>query len=85
MFFTMTTAIGAAMTAAVWSIDDGLTVAGLAAGAAGLASAAAASLVMVRVDRRRTTDPETGTDPVPADLPRLWRPRPMCFAPSRQD
>ncbi len=32
MFFTMTTAIGAAMTAAVWSIDDGLTVAGLAAG-----------------------------------------------------
>ncbi|MCF4126387.1 hypothetical protein [Methylobacterium sp. SyP6R] len=62
MFFTMTAAIGAAMTAAVWSIDGGLTVAGLAAGAAGLASAAAASLVMIRLDRRgHAIEPEAGT------------------------
>ncbi len=39
MFFTMTAAIGAAMTAAAWSIDDGLVVAGLVAAAASLASA----------------------------------------------
>ncbi len=86
MFFTMTAAIGAAMTAAVWSIDGGLVVAGLVAGTAGLASAAAASLVMIRVDRRaQAIDPEIGKDLVPADLPRLGRPRRGRFAPLRQE
>ncbi len=84
MFFTMTAAISAAMTAAVWSIDGGLVVAGLVAGAAGLASAAAAFFVMIRVDRRaRAIDPETGTEFVCADLPRLGRPRRVRFAPLR--
>ncbi len=84
MFFTMTAAIGAAMTAAAWSIDDGLVVAGLAAGAAGLASAAATSLVMVRVDRRaRAIGPDAVTDLVSTDLPRLERPRRGRFAPLR--
>ncbi|MGF3021575.1 hypothetical protein ACQVP2_01935 [Methylobacterium aquaticum] len=72
----MTAAIGAAMAAAVWSIDAGLTMAGLAAGAAGLTSAAAASFLMVRVDRQALAiNPEAGPEPAPADLPRLRRSR----------
>ena len=84
MFFTMTAAVGAAMTAAVWSIDGGLVVAALVAGAAGLASAAAASFVMIRVDRRaRAIGPEAGAEFVCADLPRLGRPRRVRLAPLR--
>ncbi len=72
MFFTMTAAIGAGLTTATFLIQDGPVAAGLAALTAGLASAAFAASLVVRIDRRAgAEDPEPATD----DVPRLTRRR----------
>ncbi len=84
MFFTMTAAIGGALAAAAWSIQDGPTIAALVAGAAGVANAAAAAILVAQVDRRATaTGPEAGTKPAADDIPRLRRRRIAPFAPAR--
>lgn len=70
MFFTMTAAIGAGLTTATFLIQDGPVAAGLAALTVGLASAAFAAALVVRIDRR-AGNPEPATD----DVPRLTRRR----------
>ncbi|GJD59926.1 hypothetical protein [Methylobacterium frigidaeris] len=76
MFFTMTAAIGGAMTAGIWLSQDGAAAAGLAALTVGLMSAAAAASLMIRLDRRtRATDPAIEAEPVADERPRLPRRR----------
>ncbi|AWB25378.1 hypothetical protein DA075_31255 [Methylobacterium currus] len=90
MFFTMTAAIGGAMAAAAWSIQDGPTIVALAAGAAGLICATAAASLVVRLDRRvRAADPGAGEEPGPGqtadEWPRLPRRRAAGSCPPGRD
>ncbi|TNC13342.1 hypothetical protein FF100_11030 [Methylobacterium terricola] len=76
MFFTLTAAIGGSLTAGVFLIDDGAAAAVLAALTVGLASAALAASLVVRLDRRvRMRRLDAGPERAADDVPRLARRR----------